>query len=139
MATDLDAIKAEWLNQCGPCDYGMPEYGCSHPTDDYRPVLMELVREVEQLRALTRSVGLWGANGSVIWTRATGFIWRRPGREDLVLDPTEVTVMLPAVCPDPDGHRREHEGHEVTIRARAEGKPLPEVDGQCPYCRGGTA
>jgi hypothetical protein len=40
------------------------------------------------------------------------------------------------VCPDPDGHRREHDGHEVTIRARAEGKPLPEVEGQCPYCPG---
>jgi len=39
-------------------------------------------------------------------------------------------------CPDPDGHRREHDGHEVTIRARAEGKPLPEVEGQCPYCGG---
>ena len=126
MLADLEAIKSEWLNQCGPCDYGMPEYGCSHPAEDYRPVLMELVREVERLRALTRSAELCG----------TGFLWRRPGREDLVLDPTEVTVMLPAVCPDPDGHRREHEGHEVTGRARADGKPLPEVEGWCSYCPG---
>jgi len=39
-------------------------------------------------------------------------------------------------CPDPDGHRREHASHEVTIRARAEGRPLVEVEGQCPYCGG---
>jgi len=39
-------------------------------------------------------------------------------------------------CPDPDGHRREHAGHEVTIRARAEGRALVEVEGQCPYCSG---
>jgi hypothetical protein len=40
---DLEAISEKWLNQCGPCDYGMPEYG-------YRPVIMSLVREVERLR-----------------------------------------------------------------------------------------
>jgi hypothetical protein len=48
---DLDAISEKWLNQCGPCDYGMPEYGCTHPSDDYRPVILDLVREVERLRA----------------------------------------------------------------------------------------
>lgn len=57
---DLEAIKREWLNQCGPCDYGMPEYGCSHPAEDYRPVLMELVREVELLSAAMSSVWLHG-------------------------------------------------------------------------------
>lgn len=50
---DLEEIKRRWLNQCGPCDYGMPEYGCTHPSDDYRPVIMSLVLEVERLRIVT--------------------------------------------------------------------------------------
>jgi len=50
MPADLEAIKAEWLNQCGPCDYGMPEYGCTHPSGDYRPVMLSLVEEIERLR-----------------------------------------------------------------------------------------
>ncbi len=49
---DLEAIKRTWLNQCGPCDYGMPEYGCTHPQEDYRPVIMSLVVEIERLRDL---------------------------------------------------------------------------------------
>lgn len=32
---DLGAISQRWLNQCGPCDYGMPKYGC---TSLYLPV-----------------------------------------------------------------------------------------------------
>lgn len=48
----------------------------------------------------------------------------------------EMRAWAAGVCPDPDGHRREHDGHEVTIRARAEGRALVEVEGQCPYCDG---
>jgi Holliday junction resolvase RusA-like endonuclease len=46
---DLDAIKERWLNVCGACDAGIGE--CSHPDADYRPVMLELVRELEGLRA----------------------------------------------------------------------------------------
>lgn len=48
---DLEEIKTKWLNQCGPCDFGMPEYGCTHPDEDYRPVIMSLVLEIERLRS----------------------------------------------------------------------------------------
>lgn len=44
---DLEAIKAKWLNICGACDVGVGE--CSHPVEDYRPVMLELVRELEKL------------------------------------------------------------------------------------------
>lgn len=54
MELDTEDIKSKWLNQCGPCDYGMPEYGCTHPGEDYRPVILDLVREVERLRFLVR-------------------------------------------------------------------------------------
>lgn len=48
---DLDAIRDEFLNQCGPCDFGLVEYGCNCPTSDYRPPMSQLVAEVKRLRA----------------------------------------------------------------------------------------
>ena len=50
MTVDLDAIKAKWLGQCGACDAGIGM--CTHPEEDYRPVMLDLVREVERLREL---------------------------------------------------------------------------------------
>lgn len=43
---DLEAIKAKWLNLCGACDAGMGM--CTHPSDDYRPVMQRLVDELER-------------------------------------------------------------------------------------------
>jgi len=45
---DLDAVKSKWLGMCGSCDVGIGE--CNHPAEDYRPVMLELVREVERLQ-----------------------------------------------------------------------------------------
>lgn len=45
---DLAAIKAKWLNLCGACDAGIGT--CNHPVDDYRPVMLSLVEEIERLR-----------------------------------------------------------------------------------------
>lgn len=42
---------APFLNQCGSCDAGLL-MSCTCPQEDYRPVMLELVREVEQLRVL---------------------------------------------------------------------------------------
>lgn len=47
---NLDEIREKWLQQCAACDAGLP-MACSHPCEDYRPVILELVREVERLRA----------------------------------------------------------------------------------------
>ncbi len=49
---DPDAITAKWLQVCGSCDVGIGE--CTHPEGDYRPVMLELVREVERLRGIVR-------------------------------------------------------------------------------------
>ena len=46
---DLQAIKDKWLNVCGACDAGIGD--CTHPNSDYRPVILDLVSEVERLRA----------------------------------------------------------------------------------------
>ncbi len=51
MTPDLDAISAEFLNQCGPCDFAMPG-ACECSQADYRPPLSELVSEVSRLRSL---------------------------------------------------------------------------------------
>lgn len=46
---DLDAISAEFLNQCGICDLGVGS-PCTCSSRDYRPTMLALVREVERLR-----------------------------------------------------------------------------------------
>jgi hypothetical protein len=56
---DLDAISAKWLTQCGPCDAGLPT-ACTCPGEDPRPVILELVRELEVLSAAMSSVWLHG-------------------------------------------------------------------------------
>lgn len=48
-ALDLKAIAEEFLGECGSCDAGMPT-SCACPKRDYRPTMLELVREVERLR-----------------------------------------------------------------------------------------
>ena len=45
---DLEEIWAKWLRVCGACDAGIGE--CNHPAEDYRPVMMDLVLDVERLR-----------------------------------------------------------------------------------------
>ena len=44
----LTLIAAEWLQQCGPCDAGLP-MGCACPDKDPRPVIASLVEHVERL------------------------------------------------------------------------------------------
>lgn len=46
---DLDTIKP-WLDTCPACDAGLPA-SCTCPPGDYRSPMLELVREVERLRA----------------------------------------------------------------------------------------
>lgn len=48
-ALDLEAITAEFLNQCGSCD-GPGNTSCTCTTRDYRPTMLALVREVERYR-----------------------------------------------------------------------------------------
>lgn len=135
---NLEAITAEWLNQCGPCDYGMPEYGCTHPGGDYRPVMLELVREVERLSEAMSSVWLHGN-----WRWLTGHMTaqEKTAAADAVdrahmaiKDDDECAAIradrwwLPgqavgiAPCPDPDGHERANANNDEVIRLKAEGR-----------------
>lgn len=52
MTDDLLARAAPFLNVCGSCDAGLPT-SCTYPKGDFRPVMLDLVREVERLRAAT--------------------------------------------------------------------------------------
>jgi hypothetical protein len=47
---DLKAIEAEFLQQCGSCEYGVDSAACNCPKRDYRNTMSALVAEVEQLR-----------------------------------------------------------------------------------------
>lgn len=53
---DLEAIKDTWLRVCGPCDAAVATT-CTHPDEDYRPVIAALVAEVERLRSAQRVEG----------------------------------------------------------------------------------
>jgi hypothetical protein len=50
MTDDLLKRAEPFLNVCGSCDIGMGS--CTCPAGDYRPVMLDLVREVERLRAV---------------------------------------------------------------------------------------
>lgn len=52
---DLDAISAEFLNQCGPCDFAVAGL-CSCSDHDFRPAMLALGREVERLRTTLAAV-----------------------------------------------------------------------------------
>ena len=54
-ALDLDAIASEFLQQCGLHDAGISAT-CACAERDYRPTMLALVREVEQLRTVNRTV-----------------------------------------------------------------------------------
>lgn len=52
MTDDLLTRAKSWLVQCGPCDYGMPEFACTCQPGDPRLVISDLVAEIERLRLI---------------------------------------------------------------------------------------
>lgn len=67
--TDLTKVADEWLNECGPHDYGVASASCACPPDntDPRPDILRLVSEVERCRAALKAAGLLhlGADGKL--------------------------------------------------------------------------
>jgi hypothetical protein len=51
---DLQEVRATWLQQCGPCDYGVTSAPCNCPPGDYRSVLLRAVDELDALRERVR-------------------------------------------------------------------------------------
>lgn len=47
---ELQAIEQKWLQMCGYCDAGLP-MECTHPVDDYRPVILRLLHDLRAYRA----------------------------------------------------------------------------------------
>jgi hypothetical protein len=45
MKLDLNEIEDRWLRVCAHCDAGLPNGVCSHPDEDYRPMIA-LVQEL---------------------------------------------------------------------------------------------
>ena len=48
---DVLAEAEPFVQQCGPCDYGVMEVGCACPSGDYRHIMVRLMDEVRRLRA----------------------------------------------------------------------------------------
>lgn len=44
------AIRAKWLQPCGPCDAGLA-MTCTHPDEDYRPTMAALCDALDRARA----------------------------------------------------------------------------------------
>ena len=68
MGLDLDAIRAKWLQVCGACDAGIGE--CSHPDEDYRPVILDLLtsltearEQTARTRAVVQAAKAWASDG----------------------------------------------------------------------------
>jgi hypothetical protein len=64
VALDLDAIESKWLQPCPVCDAGLSG-SCTHPDEDYRPVMLELVHHIERLRFAMERLDLHGDYGAV--------------------------------------------------------------------------
>lgn len=45
-----------FMAQCGPCDFGLADFGCACPTGDFRPIVADLVAEMERLRKAVRDL-----------------------------------------------------------------------------------
>jgi hypothetical protein len=78
---DLDAISSKWLQICGACDAGTGE--CTHPAEDYRPVMLELVREIERLRDDRDRVWTWLSNARAATRRLTAYLIGNASRLDV--------------------------------------------------------
>ena len=52
MLIEITEIRDKWLKQCGPCDFGLVEFGCQCPEGDPRWIIQMLCDEVERLRNL---------------------------------------------------------------------------------------
>lgn len=49
---DILKRAAPFVRPCGPCDFGLAEFGCQCPTGEYRHVMVDLIAEVKRLREL---------------------------------------------------------------------------------------
>lgn len=65
---DLEAVKAKWLQPCAACDAGLPA-ACSHPDEDPRTVILDLVNAVERERARREIAMQFAAQGPVVEDR----------------------------------------------------------------------
>lgn len=98
---DLDAIRAEWLRQCGPHDYGVDTAGCTCPAGDPRPVIMRLADEVERQRDIERHRACLAAQVGKV--RAVLDDWRQARRHMADHNPiAELFDRLDAALSVPD-------------------------------------
>jgi hypothetical protein len=91
-ALDLPSIQEEFLNQCGPCDLGVPAQ-CNCPKRDFRPTMLDLFREVERqrklldiLRETLAQIDALNTFGELSEDRVTALLERMQERCDLLAE-----------------------------------------------------
>lgn len=57
-----------FMRPCGPCDFGLAEFGCSCPREDFRGTVADLVGEIERLRERVRKLDRLEAAGVDNWS-----------------------------------------------------------------------
>jgi hypothetical protein len=72
---DLAEVRATWLAACGPCDYGLVEYGCTCPPGDCWSVLMRALDELEQARQRLAAATRYSFN-TVPETVTHSYLWQ---------------------------------------------------------------
>ena len=92
MTVDLAAISEEFLTQCGSCDAGLLT-DCSCAKRDFRPTMLELVREVERqrklieiLRETVAQIDALNVFGELSEDRVTALLERMQERCDLLAE-----------------------------------------------------
>jgi hypothetical protein len=84
---DLDAIILKWLQLCPSCDAGMAG-GCTHPEEDYRPMVAELVAAVERYRHMTlqaRTLDPLEQRGEGGWIMLVAWMMDRLGQRQVTI------------------------------------------------------
>lgn len=52
MQLSIKEIRDQYLVQCGPCDFGLVEFGCNCPVGDARWVIQMLCDELQEVRGV---------------------------------------------------------------------------------------
>jgi hypothetical protein len=56
--SDPIKLAEPFMHQCASCDAGLP-MSCTCPTEDYRPAMLGLIREVERLRRIESAANVF--------------------------------------------------------------------------------
>lgn len=84
---ELDAIVDKWLQMCPVCDAGLPGT-CTHPNEDYRPMLAELVATLYRHRDMVlqpRTLDPLEQRGEGGWIQLVAWLMDQLGQREVLV------------------------------------------------------